>query len=555
MASSPLPAAPPRCLSIANPNGPPSPLVTPKSPCHLSSHHLRPYQIEPYIASDDFTPESVAKVSRACTSICMWVRAMHAYHLVALAVAPKRAALAAARAALDATLAGLAGARARLADVEARVAALEAAFGAAEARAAALAAQAEDCRARLARADRLIGGLGGERARWQVRCCLEHCGKWRGAQVGALIVFASRCQGLLTPMLLLCPSSLHQIIKATVAELEEALANLEGDTLLAAAAVAYSGPFTPAYRAALKADWSAALKANGVRSTPGGSLAAALGVEPPQLRAWAAAGLPAGAASEENALIALKARRWPLMIDPQGQAGRWVRAMERDAGLEVVAAAPARDAGLEVVAAAPARDALRAIENALRFGRPLLLEGVGEALDAALAPLLARGRPSDAIGIGGGVGGAARAEASPVRLGDAVVACHGGFRLYMTTALANPDYAPEVTASAALLNFAATPEGLEDQLLGVAVERVRLFLLARGVVAAGLERLCTVLLLCLLSCLPFSIPNDKRTNHHPQKQQPTPSDRSARTCRRSRPSSPSATRACAPTSRPQRTAS
>ena len=35
---------------------------------------------------EEFTPEAVAKVSKACTSICMWVRAMYVYHNVALQV-------------------------------------------------------------------------------------------------------------------------------------------------------------------------------------------------------------------------------------------------------------------------------------------------------------------------------------------------------------------------------------------------------------------------------------------------------------------------------------
>ena len=30
------------------------------------------------------------QVSKACTSICLWVRAMHKYHFVAKGVAPKR---------------------------------------------------------------------------------------------------------------------------------------------------------------------------------------------------------------------------------------------------------------------------------------------------------------------------------------------------------------------------------------------------------------------------------------------------------------------------------
>ena len=47
-------------------------------------------KIQPYIDNEDFTPAAISKVSRACTSICQWVRAMHKYHFVAKAVAPKR---------------------------------------------------------------------------------------------------------------------------------------------------------------------------------------------------------------------------------------------------------------------------------------------------------------------------------------------------------------------------------------------------------------------------------------------------------------------------------
>lgn len=49
-------------------------------------------KIEPYMAMEEFTPEAVAKVSKACTSICMWVRAMHLYHTVSLSVSATEAA-------------------------------------------------------------------------------------------------------------------------------------------------------------------------------------------------------------------------------------------------------------------------------------------------------------------------------------------------------------------------------------------------------------------------------------------------------------------------------
>jgi dynein heavy chain len=42
----------------------------------------------------------------------------------------------------------------------------------------------------------------------------------------------------------------------------------------------------------------------------------------------------------------------------------------------------------------------------------------------------------------------------------------------MTTKLRNPHYPPEVSVKVSLLNFFVTPEGLEDQLLGIVVTQV-----------------------------------------------------------------------------------
>ena len=39
--------------------------------------------------------------------------------------------------------------------------------------------------------------------------------------------------------------------------------------------------------------------------------------------------------SEENALIVANSHRWPLMIDPQGQANKWIKNMEKSSNLQV----------------------------------------------------------------------------------------------------------------------------------------------------------------------------------------------------------------------------
>lgn len=62
------------------------------------------------------------------------------------------------------------------------------------------------------------------------------------------------------------------------------------------------------------------------------------------------------------------------MIDPQGQAIKWVKNMETKSGLKII--------DLQQ------HDFLRTLENAIQFGSPVLLQNVQEELDPSLAPIL-----------------------------------------------------------------------------------------------------------------------------------------------------------------------
>nr|CAI5845228.1 unnamed protein product [Callosobruchus analis] len=134
------------------------------------------------------------------------------------------------------------------------------------------------------------------------------------------------------------------------------------------------------------------------------------------------------------------------MIDPQDQANKWIKNMERSNNLAIIRLNQA--------------DYLRILENAIQFGQPVLLENIGEELDPILLPVLEQ----QVFKQGGAV---------CLKLGDSVVEYAADFKLYITTKLCNPHYLPEVAVKVTLVDFMITSVGLSDQLLGITVAKER----------------------------------------------------------------------------------
>ncbi|XP_029774824.1 dynein heavy chain 1, axonemal isoform X2 [Suricata suricatta] len=355
--------------------------------------------IQPYIDNEEFQPSAIAKVSKACTSICQWVRAMHKYHFVAKAVEPKRQALREAQDDLEVTQRILEEAKQRLHEVEDGIATMQTKYRECVTKKEDLELKCEQCEQRLGRADKLINGLSDEKVRWQ----------------------------------------------ETVENLEHTLDNISGDVLLAAGFVAYLGPFTGQYRTVLYDHWVKQLTRHKVPHTSEPTLIGTLG-NPVKIRSWQIAGLPNDTLSVENGVINQYSQRWTHFIDPQSQANKWIKNMEKDNGLDVFKLSD--------------RDFLRSMENAIRFGKPCLLENVGEELDPALEPVLLKQTYK-------------QQGNTVLKLGDTVIPYHEDFRMYITTKLPNPHYTPEISTKLTLINFTLSPSGLEDQLLGQVVAEER----------------------------------------------------------------------------------
>jgi dynein heavy chain len=169
---------------------------------------------------------------------------------------------------------------------------------------------------------------------------------------------------------------------------------------------------------------------------------------PAEIAQWNADSLPADAVSTENGCLVCNSSRWPLIIDPQLQGIKWIKQKE---------SAPERN--LQIVRLGQ-KDLIRKLEIALENGYTILIENLGESIDAVLMPVIQRATIK-------------RGTKLFIKLGDKEVDFHPEFRLYLHTKLSNPHYPPEIQAETTLINFTVTMDGLEDQLLNLVVEKER----------------------------------------------------------------------------------
>ncbi|KAG7205246.1 hypothetical protein KM043_018326 [Ampulex compressa] len=352
-----------------------------------------------YITDKSFEPKIVARASQAAEGLCKWVRAMVLYDKVAKIVAPKKEKLKLAQEDFENTIAFLEERRQMLADLNQRLAILHENLQSTMTNKIKLENEVTNCRNKLIRAEKLISGLGGEKDRWTT----------------------------------------------TAEDLQKAFDSLPGDILISCGMIAYLGPFTISYRAENLEKWRVYVKSLNIPCSEKYSFVEVLGSEI-KINSWNIFGLPRDSFSIENAIIMDNSKRWSLFVDPQSQANKWIRHMEKHNELEIV---KLTDPGY-----------MKIIEQAIEYGKPVLIENVLEELTTALDPILVK----NIYKIGG---------MWYITLGEKAIEYSLKFRMYITTKLRNPHYLPEVFNKVTLINFALTIEGLEDQLLGIVVAKER----------------------------------------------------------------------------------
>ncbi|XP_017080044.1 dynein heavy chain 12, axonemal [Drosophila eugracilis] len=282
-----------------------------------------------FIPNKDFDPKVVAKASSAAKGLCQWIIAMDMYDEVAKVVAPKKAKLAGAEKEYADTMEFLAQKRALALALEEKVAQLNIELDKANAEMQKTEDHAESCRNKLLRAEALIGGLGGEKSRWN-----------KAAE-----------------------------------DLQELYDHLPGDVLISCGIIAYLSAVNLQYRSECVKDWFKKVTDLKIPCSTHYSITDVLGLEV-TIQNWQLDGLPNDEFSSENAIISANSSRYSLFIDPQAQANNWLKNMERKNRLNCVKFNQS--------------NYMKVIAEALEYGTPVIIENVQEELEVPLDPILMR---------------------------------------------------------------------------------------------------------------------------------------------------------------------
>ena len=355
--------------------------------------------VERFTQHPDFSPDFMKSKSAAAANLCTWVCSIYKYNRIYVKVKPLMDELAAAKESKQKAEASLSAAQEVVAGVEKLLADLNDKYVAAMEEK----AEADDEKnALLTRenlAKRLVGGLASENERW-----------------GNDIENLKKTQNTLT-----------------------------GDCMLAAGFVSYVGAFDQELRMRLWKDlWTVDLVNRKIPMTEGSDPLNMLTNEGITAR-MISEGLPSDRISVENGSVIEAAKRWPLIIDPQTQGIKWLRNKEAE--------------NLAVIQLTQ-KNWLKTIESAITNGQSVIVENLGNDIDATLDPVLSRAIYK-------------KGRSLYLKLAGEEVEYDPAFRLYLQTKLSNPHYKPEIAAQCTLINFIATEKGLEDQLLAKVVGKER----------------------------------------------------------------------------------
>ncbi|ORY38141.1 dynein heavy chain [Rhizoclosmatium globosum] len=214
------------------------------------------------------------------------------------------------------------------------------------------------------------------------------------------------------------------------------MSTIVGDVLLSSAFIAYGGFFDQQYREMLINKWVHHLNDSGVRIKTNLSISEYLS-NADERALWQERSLPADDLCTENAIMLNRFNRYPLIIDPAGQAINFLKNSFKDRKLTVTSFLD--DSFLKV------------LESALRFGNVLLVQDV-ENLDPILNAVLNK----ELRRTGGRV---------LIKLGGQEIDFSPQFKLFLSTRNPSVNFSPDICSRVTFVNFTVTRGSLQAQCL------------------------------------------------------------------------------------------
>lgn len=232
--------------------------------------------------------------------------------------------------------------------------------------------------------------------------------------------------------------------EATSETFRAQMSTIVGDVLLSAAFIAYGGYFDQHYRQNLFTTWSQHLAQASIQYRPDIARTEYLSNPDERLR-WQANALPTDDLCTENAIMLKRFNRYPLIIDPSGQATEFIMNEYKDR---------------KITKTSFLDDSFRKnLESALRFGNPLLVQDV-ENYDAILNPVLNR----ELRRTGGRV---------LITLGDQDIDLSPSFIIFLSTRDPTVEFPPDICSRVTFVNFTVTRSSLQSQCLNQVLKAER----------------------------------------------------------------------------------
>jgi len=356
-----------------------------------------------YIDVEQFTPAVAKNASTAAEGLCTYVRAMKYYHEASKIVKPKLEALAVAEGQMEAANKALAVAEGRLAACNEKLTDLQRLFDEQMSKKRTIEEGAMSLQKKMTQASALINGLAGERTRWT----------------------------------------------EDAANFSDQKKRLVGDCAIGCAFMSYCGPFNQQFRNYMINDkFTADCLVRQVPVTRDLDVISFL-ADVGTIGDWQIDGLPTDPLSTQNGILVTSSSRFPLLVDPQGQALQWIQNKERS-NLPTF-----NGQNIVDVSDPKLKDKL---EFCMGDGKSLIIVGVEDEIDPMLDPVLEK----EIIKKG---------SRMYVNVSDKMMDYDPNFKMYFITRLPNPSFSPELQAKTTLIDFTVTQKGLEEQLLGKVISK------------------------------------------------------------------------------------